>query len=60
MNAPSSLGLLGGSFDPVHNGHLVLARDLRERLGLDRMVLIPAAQSPFKRERGHAAPAARR
>ena len=60
MNTPSSLGLLGGSFDPVHNGHLVLARDLRERLGLDRMVLIPAAQSPFQRERGHGASAARR
>jgi nicotinate-nucleotide adenylyltransferase len=60
VSAPSSLGLLGGSFDPVHNGHLVLARDLRERLGLDRMILIPAAQSPFKSAHEYIAPAKQR
>jgi nicotinate-nucleotide adenylyltransferase len=42
------MALLGGSFDPVHNGHLVIARDLKEALGVDRMILVPAAQSPFK------------
>lgn len=48
MSVPESILLMGGSFDPVHNGHLVIARDARERLGLARVVLVPAAQSPFK------------
>jgi nicotinate-nucleotide adenylyltransferase len=42
------LGLYGGSFDPVHLGHLLVARAAREELGLDRVVFIPAARSPFK------------
>ncbi len=42
------VGLYGGSFDPVHLGHLILAREARERLGLDRVVFIPAGVSPFK------------
>lgn len=42
------LGLYGGSFDPVHLGHLLVAHAAREELGLDRIVFIPAAQSPFK------------
>jgi len=42
------LGLFGGSFDPVHLGHLLVAQAAREELELDRLVFIPAAQSPFK------------
>lgn len=42
------LGLYGGSFDPVHLGHLLVARAALEELGLDRIVFLPAAQSPFK------------
>jgi nicotinate-nucleotide adenylyltransferase len=42
------LGLFGGSFDPVHLGHLLVARAAREELGLERVFFIPAAQSPFK------------
>ncbi len=42
------LGLYGGSFDPVHLGHLLVAHAALEELGLDRLVFIPAAQSPFK------------
>ena len=42
------LGLFGGSFDPVHIGHLLVARAAIEELGLDRLFFIPAAQSPFK------------
>jgi nicotinate-nucleotide adenylyltransferase len=42
------IGLLGGSFDPIHIGHLVVAQDALEGLGLDRVELIPAAVSPLK------------
>jgi nicotinate-nucleotide adenylyltransferase len=42
------LGLYGGSFDPVHRGHLLVAQAALEELSLDRLVFIPAAQSPFK------------
>jgi nicotinate-nucleotide adenylyltransferase len=42
------IGLFGGTFDPVHMGHLLAARAAREEAGLDRMFFIPAAQSPFK------------
>ncbi|NBU64413.1 MAG: nicotinate (nicotinamide) nucleotide adenylyltransferase [Chloroflexia bacterium] len=43
-------GILGGSFDPVHHGHLILARAAREELGLDRVIFIPAHVSPHKTE----------
>ena len=42
------IGLYGGSFDPVHLGHLLVAQAAREELHLDRIFFIPAAQSPFK------------
>ncbi len=42
------LALFGGSFDPIHHGHLILARDAIEQLALDRVVFIPAAISPHK------------
>ncbi len=42
------IGLFGGSFDPVHLGHLLVARAAREEAGLERLFFIPAAQSPFK------------
>jgi nicotinate-nucleotide adenylyltransferase len=44
------IGLYGGSFDPVHLGHLLVAEAAVEELGLDRLFFIPAAQSPFKPE----------
>jgi nicotinate-nucleotide adenylyltransferase len=53
------VGLLGGSFDPVHHGHLIAAQVLRETLGLDEVRLIPAARQPFKSD-GHHAPARHR
>jgi len=42
------IGLLGGSFDPVHFGHLMAAQDALEQHGLDRVILVPAAQAPLK------------
>lgn len=45
------LGLFGGSFDPVHLGHLLVAQAAREELGLERLFFILAAQSPFKPQR---------
>ena len=38
----------GGSFDPVHIGHLILARDAKEYFGYQKVVFIPAYLSPFK------------
>ena len=42
------IGLLGGTFDPVHNGHLHVAQAAEQRHGLDRMVFVPARLSPLK------------
>lgn len=42
------IGLFGGSFDPVHLGHLLVAQAACEELSLERLFFIPAAQSPFK------------
>ncbi len=45
MGTPRSLGILGGSFNPVHSGHVLLARVARRSLGLDEVWLIPCARS---------------
>lgn len=45
---PQRVGLFGGSFDPVHCGHLLVAQAAMEELALSRLFFIPAAQSPFK------------
>jgi nicotinate-nucleotide adenylyltransferase len=42
------LGFYGGTFDPIHNGHLILAREAVETLGLDRLYFIPNSVSPHK------------
>jgi nicotinate-nucleotide adenylyltransferase len=42
------LGFYGGTFDPIHNGHLILARDAVETLKLDRLYFIPNSISPHK------------
>ena len=44
----SRVGLLGGTFNPVHNGHLAIARQTREALQLERVVLIPTGDPPHK------------
>lgn len=50
------VGLFGGSFDPVHHGHLILAQIAMESLGLDEIRFLPAREQPFKVGQ-HAAPA---
>ena len=42
------LGILGGAFDPVHLGHLILAGEAQDALGLDRVVFMPGAWTPLK------------
>lgn len=56
---PMKLGLLGGSFNPIHHGHLITATRAAEAVRLDRVLFIPAAQSPLKTGRD-LAPAADR
>ena len=51
-----SLGILGGTFDPIHHGHLVIAEEAREALGLERVLLVPAATPPHKPGRPVTAP----
>ncbi len=53
------LGIYGGTFDPVHHGHLLLARDALEQLRLDAVLFVPAGQSPFKSRRPRATDAQR-
>ncbi|MCB1036982.1 MAG: nicotinate-nucleotide adenylyltransferase [Acidobacteria bacterium] len=53
------LGLFGGSFDPIHRGHLEPVDAAREALSLDRVVYLPTARPPHKRDRRFAPPYAR-
>ena len=42
------LGVLGGTFDPIHNGHLLIARGVADRCALDRLLFVPSARPPHK------------
>jgi len=43
-----SIGVMGGTFDPIHIGHLAIAEEAREVLGLERILFVPAAQPPHR------------
>ncbi len=45
------IGILGGTFDPIHMGHLIIAEQARDQYGLDRVLLIPSGHSYFKDHR---------
>jgi nicotinate-nucleotide adenylyltransferase len=49
--ATARIGMLGGTFDPIHAGHLALARVALDQLGLDQVLFVPAGQPPHKRGR---------
>ena len=53
------LGVFGGTFDPVHHGHLIVAEYVRERVGLDRVLFIPTMISPHKVDAAVTSPADR-
>jgi nicotinate-nucleotide adenylyltransferase len=47
--ALKKIAIYGGTFDPVHHAHLILARDALEKLGLNEVIFVPAAFSPLKK-----------
>src|SRR3954464_5732371 len=53
------IGILGGTFNPPHIGHLVMAQEAFEQLDLERVVLLPVALPPHKEAREDPGPAAR-
>jgi len=44
-------GLFGGTFDPIHNGHIKVAQSAKQRLGLDRIIFIPSGDPPHKKDK---------
>lgn len=50
------IGILGGTFDPIHYGHLAIAEEARLALQLDRVLFVPASQQPLKRSTHIATP----
>jgi len=55
----ANVGILGGTFDPVHHGHLIAAEWVRECLSLDKVLLVPCASPPHKSKGAVASPAER-
>ena len=48
MKRRKRIGILGGTFNPIHLGHLLIAQDALEQLGLERVIFIPSATPPHK------------
>lgn len=48
----AKIGILGGSFNPIHAGHMRMAVDARETVGLDRVLLLPVGEAPHKPQDG--------
>lgn len=43
------VGIMGGSFDPIHNGHLIISERAKEQFGLDKIIFIPTGNPPHKK-----------
>ena len=56
MDVNRRLGIMGGTFDPIHHGHLVAAQEVATALDFPRVVFIPTRQPPHKREEPAASP----
>lgn len=56
MPGPATLGILGGTFDPIHRGHVAMGEAARLELGLDGVLYVPAGIPSFKRDRHLASP----
>jgi len=54
-----NIGVMGGTFDPIHNGHLAVAREVSRRLGMERVIFVPAGQ-PWLKSARPVTPAAHR
>ena len=45
------IGIMGGTFDPIHHGHLVAASEVQHHFGLDEVIFVPTGRQPFKKDR---------
>ncbi|QPK94460.1 nicotinate-nucleotide adenylyltransferase [Actinomyces sp. zg-332] len=50
-NDPSRIGIMGGTFDPIHHGHLVAASEVQDVFNLDEVIFVPTCVQPFKKDR---------
>lgn len=49
-NKPTRIGIMGGTFDPIHHGHLVAANEVQEVFELDEVIFVPTYVQPFKKD----------